>query len=226
MSHLIKPQTNFTTIPNHIINDDRLSLKAKGLFLYLCSKPDGWNFSADRIKSETKDGEDSILSALKELENFGLLKRVQKRVKGVFKGNDYALFYDFSPKRENPVTDKPKREKPSPENPSPENPVSNKEIENKEILDEREIFTYEFQKNLDRVRSDFPMIDSFLDELCKSKTIKSPLSYRTSILEALFIPNNKRHTKTLLAYNDFCTRYKPNGSLPFGVNIFDLIGRE
>lgn len=139
MSKLIKPPSNFTTIPNHIINDKRLSFKAKGLFMYLISKPDGWSFSADRIKNDSKDGEDSILSGLSELEKFGLLTRQKIRVKGIFKGFDYLLSFDIKPSPENPVTDEPKREKPATVKPSMEKPVYNKDsLKKKDKEEERE----------------------------------------------------------------------------------------
>lgn len=227
MSNLIKPPSNFTTIPNHIINDDRLSFKAKGLFLYLCSKPDGWYFSADRIKNETKDGKDSILSTLKELENFGLLKRIRNRVKGVLKGNDYALSYDISPKRENPALVKPKREKPSQAKPSMENPASNKEIDSNKYLEEEkredEILPTEI---ICSVLSDYPLIEEYIAFV--SRGTKYPHFYRASVREALLNDNNSNHNKSFLAYTEF-SNTRPdlkNGSLPAGVNIFDLIGRE
>lgn len=58
-----------------IINDENLSLKAKGLYLYLLSKPDAWDFSADRIAKQNSDERKSIDSGLKELEAAGLLVR-------------------------------------------------------------------------------------------------------------------------------------------------------
>ena len=65
----------FTQTPNWIINNSRLSLKAKGLWTFLASKPSGWNFSAERIAAQTSDGRESIGSGLRELERAGLLKR-------------------------------------------------------------------------------------------------------------------------------------------------------
>jgi hypothetical protein len=55
--------------------DKRLSLKAKGLWAYMLSKPPGWNFAASRISWETKDKEKSIYAAWDELEYAGYLKR-------------------------------------------------------------------------------------------------------------------------------------------------------
>lgn len=56
--------------PNEILNDPRLSFKAKGLYGYIQSKPDGWEFSADKILTQTKDGRDGINAGLNELEKY------------------------------------------------------------------------------------------------------------------------------------------------------------
>lgn len=60
--------------PNEIIFNPNLSLKAKGLWLYMNAKPDGWHFASERIAKETSDGITSIRSTLKELAKDGLLK--------------------------------------------------------------------------------------------------------------------------------------------------------
>ena len=60
--------------PNAIIFNPNLSLKAKGLWLYMNAKPDGWHFASERIAEECADGITSIRAALKELAAAGLLK--------------------------------------------------------------------------------------------------------------------------------------------------------
>lgn len=102
-----KVTANFTIVSNNIINDKRLSWKAKGVFSYLYSKPDDWDFSSARMKEDSSDGRDLLLSALKELETAGYLKR-HKLPSGKV---EYSL--DFEPKPENPIQAK----KPDPENP-------------------------------------------------------------------------------------------------------------
>lgn len=75
MANLIKQEIGFTQVKNDILQDRTLSLKAKGLFAILFSKPDGWDFSADRLQQENTDGRKTILAGLKELENKGYLAR-------------------------------------------------------------------------------------------------------------------------------------------------------
>lgn len=228
MSKLIKPQNNFTTIPNHIINDDRLSFKAKGLFLYLISKPDGWNFSHDRIMLETNDGERSILSGLKELESFGLLSRSRVRVGGVYKGVNYVLSFDISPNLQNVDLVSPNLHFVDVKNVDMQN-VDNK----KDSLSKKEILEEEKRNNkiLDSeiicsVPSDYPLLEEYVKFV--SVGSKFPIFYSSTVRDSLLNDNSKHHNKAFFAYCEF-SKTRPdlnkNGVLPVGVNIFDLIGR-
>lgn len=71
----LKPTANFGWMPKSIICDPNLSAKAKFVWLYINSKPLGWDFCASRMSEEMKEGRDSILRSLKELEKAGLLVR-------------------------------------------------------------------------------------------------------------------------------------------------------
>lgn len=66
-----------TIVPNKLFTREDISLKAKGLYAYIYFKPDGWYFSAINIAKETKDGQESVLVGLKELEEAGYIKRVK-----------------------------------------------------------------------------------------------------------------------------------------------------
>ena len=70
-----KKQVNFTMVSNIILNDPKLSWKAKAVFAYIYSKPDTWNFSVKRITNDTLDGLTSTTSAINELEDNGFIKR-------------------------------------------------------------------------------------------------------------------------------------------------------
>lgn len=63
----------FTQVPNSLLYDPDISFKAKGLWAYMSAKPDGWNFSADRIATETKEERKAILAGLKELSGAGYI---------------------------------------------------------------------------------------------------------------------------------------------------------
>lgn len=68
---------NFTTIPNSVVTNKDLSWKAKGIFTYLASKPDDWQFFMDEINKNATDGINSLKSGIKELEKAGLLVRTK-----------------------------------------------------------------------------------------------------------------------------------------------------
>lgn len=75
---LDRQQVPFVQIANEVLYRTDISFKAKGLFAYLFSKPEGWEFAGDRIVRETKDGRKIVFAALKELEEAGLLKRTRQ----------------------------------------------------------------------------------------------------------------------------------------------------
>ena len=57
-----------------------ITLKAKGLWLYLRTRPAGFQFSIDRIAQDTKDGRDAVRGAVRELEAAGVLTRKMRSV--------------------------------------------------------------------------------------------------------------------------------------------------
>lgn len=72
-----KEDIGFTQIRNTVLNDPELSWDAKGMFAYLYSKPEGWDFSCHRIKDDGKSSVNKVNNILKELESKELLKRVR-----------------------------------------------------------------------------------------------------------------------------------------------------
>jgi hypothetical protein len=89
---LIKIQRFFGAVPNDLLNDPEISFKAKGLYAYLNSKPDNWDFSVEGIASQVKDGVDSVRTGIHELEKSGYLKRVKHQNEKGFWDVDYMLF--------------------------------------------------------------------------------------------------------------------------------------
>ena len=63
----------FTQVPNELLYNPDISFKAKGLWAYMSAKPEGWQFSADRIAEETKEERKAILAGLKELSEWGYI---------------------------------------------------------------------------------------------------------------------------------------------------------
>lgn len=91
MSKLII-KNRYATIPNELLNNPEISLKAKGLFGYLQSKPDDWDFSKKRIARQVKEGLTAIKTAFKELKENGYLKTIPVKDKeGKWAGYNYIL---------------------------------------------------------------------------------------------------------------------------------------
>lgn len=95
----------FTVVDNYALRDDNLSLKARGLLVTMLSLPENWQFSENGLCSIfKKDGQASIRSGLKELEEFGYLVRTRTRDNlGRVSSVDWTI-YDY-PHLENPSLD-------------------------------------------------------------------------------------------------------------------------
>lgn len=88
-----KRKKRFSIVDNDVIEDQRLSYKARGLLIYMLSKPDDWKFYPEELaKHSDKDGVKAVNSALQEIETAGYLTRKQDRDQsGHFKSVDYLL---------------------------------------------------------------------------------------------------------------------------------------
>lgn len=67
----------FTTLNRALINDSRLSLRARGLLVWLLDKPDGWRVESVQIAKATTEGRDAVRAALSELVTAGYLTRAR-----------------------------------------------------------------------------------------------------------------------------------------------------
>lgn len=63
----------FTQVSNSFINDRRLSLKSKALFIFLSSRPPTWCFNYYDILISCTDGPSSVRSSIKQLISFGYM---------------------------------------------------------------------------------------------------------------------------------------------------------
>lgn len=119
---IIKSKTTekFTIIPNEVLNNKTLSLKAKGLLCILLSLPSDWVIYKTQLQDFSMDGRDSTINTFNELVEKGYILSV-KRIdeKGRFMGYDYIV-YDKIPDTDikNPIPENPKTDNPKSENPS------------------------------------------------------------------------------------------------------------
>ncbi len=106
METIKKYQTGYTLILNAVLEDNNISLRAKGMYAYLFSKPDNWQFHINTMCRELKESRGQIYSTIKELIDNGLIKRYQVNEKGTFGGVIYE-FIDLANRIDNePCTEK------------------------------------------------------------------------------------------------------------------------
>lgn len=106
---LINRRDGFTVLPNKLLRDPGLSLKAKGLLCVMLSLPPSWDFTVSGLCTITDTGRDAIRSALSEMEETGYLTREQAHgACGKFSGNVYIVSDEpVSPLVGNPPTEEP-----------------------------------------------------------------------------------------------------------------------
>ena len=111
--------TNFTTVDNGFVKNEKLSWKAKGILLYLVSLPEDWVLNQNELKNHSTDGLSSLRAGLEELKANGYLRISQmKNEAGKFAGTKYEIdeFGLIIPDCEKPKCENLKSEKPKSEN--------------------------------------------------------------------------------------------------------------
>lgn len=111
----VHKNNGYTVIPNAILRDINLSLKAKSLLGLMLSLPDDWDYTVAGLTTLVKEGYDAVDSGIKELIKFGYISREESRKeRGYFKyiyhifesPNDNYFLNRNQPVGENRVPDK------------------------------------------------------------------------------------------------------------------------
>ena len=71
MNKLLKIDVPFAQIANELLNDKNISAKAKGIYAFMYSKPNGWTFTIRSMSKQLKEGKESIRTAITELKHYG-----------------------------------------------------------------------------------------------------------------------------------------------------------
>lgn len=107
---------DYTVMCNHHFKNKKLSLRAKGLLSLMLSLPDDWNYTIKGLTALSKDGRDSVIAALKELEKEKyIIRRRLRNAKGQVTDTEYII-------SEIPITDLPTQVKPTQVKPIQEKP--------------------------------------------------------------------------------------------------------
>lgn len=115
----------YATIPNHVFEDDRLSMEARWLLGYLLSKPDNWTVRLGDIRKKGGCGKDKAQAMVKELITYGYAEREEIREGGKYAGTVLVVYDEPA---EASVAFLPQPDLPAPAKPEPVNPpLSNTE---------------------------------------------------------------------------------------------------
>ncbi len=119
----------YTTVPNHVFEDTRLSMDARWLLGYLLSKPDNWTVVIGDIVNKGGCGRDKARKMIAELVEHGYAERDQAREDGKFGASVLVIFDEprgqaasSEPSETGGVASVPQTEMPSPVKPSPVSP--------------------------------------------------------------------------------------------------------
>lgn len=112
--HRKKLTDNFTVLPNALLQDKRLSFKARGILCLMLSLPQNWQTYSSWIQEQGLEGREAVQSALAELEVLGYLQRNPEKDDhtGRFLGN--VWHWNSEPKIQIPADGKPSDGFPAP----------------------------------------------------------------------------------------------------------------
>jgi hypothetical protein len=108
-----RPRHSWTQVNNQIIDDERLSMEAGMLMVWLISRPPGWVINISHLRERFTIGKDKLYKLVRELEQAGWLKRVPIRESGKFATVRYVILDALDGEIE------PHPEKPCPRKPAP-----------------------------------------------------------------------------------------------------------
>ena len=182
----VNKTSNFTVMSNHHFKEKKMGLKSKGLLSLMLSLPESWDYSIAGLVSLSKDGKDSVMSALAELEEFGYLTRTSTtNSKGQFSGIQYDIFEEPQPKK--PIAEKQNSGKQNAENSNSENPP---QLRTKFIKQKKNKELKESSTNKD--------IYITLDELVKNNDLKNLYYDYIETRESMGHPLTDRGLKMLI----------------------------
>lgn len=141
----VEKNKNYSVISNCHLKDKKLSLKAKGLLSLMLSLPNDWDYSIEGLATICVEGESSIRTILKELEDNNYLVRNRIRDdKGHLIDCEYVIYEEPSsaqqgnlPRLENPHVDNQHVENPHVDNQgqlSNNNKLTTNKVNIKEVI--------------------------------------------------------------------------------------------
>ena len=87
------------SINANVINDNSLSWQATGLYVYMCSKPDGWIYRRQDFVNTKTNGRDATQKCINELKEHGFIVVVPSKDDYGYSGKSYQFYPDGNPER-------------------------------------------------------------------------------------------------------------------------------
>ncbi|MCJ7767163.1 hypothetical protein MUP79_02065 [Candidatus Bathyarchaeota archaeon] len=173
-----KRKSNYTIVPNEMLNDKRLSWKAKGMLAYLLSLPDTWEVYVAHIRTISTDGNDSTSSGLNELIEF---KYVWRKPRSGNEPGGWEYYVYDEPHLENPFR---QGDSPTRDFPDSGKPATSKETE-EEVITKKE-------------RKQKPVDSTFLTELQKLNPEKDVEREAQNAQSWLLAHPDRKYTRAFL----------------------------
>ena len=142
---------DFTIILNSILSDTRLSYGARGLMAHVLTHHDNWVFTGEDYFVTDIDKKTKVRGYIKELINFGYLKRYREQNERGILGNSVYTFFEM------PNFDLPNLEKPN--------------------LEKHRTLTSEMKKNIDKTLKEYSK-DEILEAINNYGDMYNDLNYQ------------------------------------------------
>ena len=149
----------------------------------MLSLPDDWNYSIAGLVSLSKDGKDSVMATLAELEKFGYLTRLRTtNSKGQFSGVEYNIYEE--PQSQIPFAEKQNSENQNEEKQNAGKPplLNTNQLKTKCNKITKELNTNEIPEEIDIILSssvtNISLRDLYIDYIEMRKDINAPLTPR------------------------------------------------
>ena len=167
MSNFINGLKNFQVIPRELVFDNSLSDRARFVYCFMASKPDGWDFLLNPMAKELGYSVETLRKYINELIDGGWLKKGEQNNDGKFGAVVYTLLstkkadIEEIPTRKNTDTEKIRHG---------ENPTQyNKDNEEKKDLPKKE----GIDKSIPKKKADND-VDDFVDRMYALYPAKCP----------------------------------------------------
>ena len=208
-----RPFTNFSILDNRIAEDSSLSWGARGLLVFLLSKPDNWSISVSHLirctrGAKKKTGRDGVYALINELIEEGYLTRVaQSKVDGKFSEMEYVVHDVKQDKKACSNTDLPDTGKPHTDLPDTGKPhTANPTLTRTDIKQELISNNNGVKNNTRQARNG--LYETEFEEVWNAYP-KRPGSSKAAALKAFVARRNAGHSlETILsgvrAYSAYC----------------------